>query len=106
LLKPNVYLDFSLQQFLRSPEDIAISLRQWLDLTPEKVMFGSDAYPYAPDLGLGWTDTTLSATQLAREALGRALSGMLRDGTVTRERALELAKMVLRENAMKLYGLK
>jgi hypothetical protein len=28
------------------------------------------------------------------------------DGEITRERALELARMVLRGNAMKLYGLK
>ena len=41
-----------------------------------------------------------------REALGLALTGMLRDNQITRERAVELAKMVLRENAKKLYGLK
>jgi len=41
----------------------------------------------------------------ARQALGIALTGMIRDGMVTRERALELARMVLRENARKLYGL-
>jgi hypothetical protein len=31
---------------------------------------------------------------------------MVNDGEITRERALELARMVLRGNAMKLYGLK
>jgi len=30
---------------------------------------------------------------------------MMRDGEITRGRALDLAKMVLRENARKLYGL-
>jgi ribosomal protein S14 len=30
---------------------------------------------------------------------------MVRDGEITRDRALELARMVLRDNAMKLYGL-
>jgi hypothetical protein len=31
---------------------------------------------------------------------------MLRDNQITRERAVELARMVLRDNARKLYGLK
>jgi hypothetical protein len=31
---------------------------------------------------------------------------MINDGEVTRERAAEIARMVLRENAVKLYGLK
>jgi len=31
---------------------------------------------------------------------------MMNDGEITRERAGELARMVLRENAIKLYGFK
>lgn len=106
LEKPNAYLDFSVQVFLRAPSDLAQTIRAWLELTPEKVMFGTDAYPYAPEAGLGWTDTTLTASQAGREALGRALTDMVREGTVSRERAGELATMVLRDNARKLYGLK
>ena len=106
LEKPNAYLDFSIQQFLRAPSDLARTIRAWLELTPEKVLFGTDAYPYAPDAGLGWSDTTLFASAAGREALGRALTDMVREGTVSRERAGELAVMVLRENARKLYGLK
>jgi len=30
----------------------------------------------------------------------------MNDGEITRERALELARMAMRENAVKLYGLK
>jgi hypothetical protein len=30
---------------------------------------------------------------------------MLQNGEITRERALEIARQVLRDNAMKLYGL-
>ncbi|MBZ5634618.1 MAG: amidohydrolase family protein [Acidobacteriia bacterium] len=106
LAKPNAYLDFSVQQFLRAPSDLAKTIRAWLELTPEKVMFGTDAYPYAPDAGLGWSDTTLIASEAGREALGLALTDMVREGTATRDRAGELAAMVLRENARKLYGLK
>ncbi len=42
----------------------------------------------------------------ARQALGLALTEMMNDGEITRERALELAHMVLRDNAAKLYSLK
>ena len=45
------------------------------------------------------------ASRTGRQALGLALTGMLRDGEITRARAIELAKMVLRDNARKLYGL-
>jgi hypothetical protein len=31
---------------------------------------------------------------------------LVNDGEITRGRAIELARMVLRENAIKLYGLK
>jgi predicted TIM-barrel fold metal-dependent hydrolase len=106
LSKPNAYLDFSVQQFLRAPSDLAQTIRAWLELTPEKVLFGTDAYPYAPEAGLGWSDTTLIASEAGREALGRALTDMVREGTVSRDRAAELAGMVLRDNARKLYGLK
>jgi hypothetical protein len=42
----------------------------------------------------------------ARRGLAIALTGMIHDGEITRERALEIARMVLRGNAVKLYGLK
>jgi predicted TIM-barrel fold metal-dependent hydrolase len=106
LTKPNVWLDFSEQQFLRAPSDLAQTLRSWLELTPEKVLFATDAYPYATEAGLGWSDAAVFASAVSREALGRALTDMVREGTVTRERAGELAVMVLRDNARKLYGLK
>ena len=69
-------------------------------------MFGTDAYPYAPEAGMGWEETAIAASEAGRTALGMALTSMLREGTVTRERAAELAAMVLRDNALKLYGLK
>jgi hypothetical protein len=37
--------------------------------------------------------------------LAMALTGMVNDGEITHERALEIARLVLRGNAMKLYGL-
>jgi predicted TIM-barrel fold metal-dependent hydrolase len=71
---------------------------------PEKVFFGTDAYPYSPEMG--WEESAYIANSSGREALGIALTGMLRDGEITRDRASELARMVLRDNVRKLYGFK
>lgn len=105
LTKPNVYLDFSAQTFMNYPHDTAENIRAWLEYVPEKVMFATDAYPFAPPDN-GWEEAGYLANKSGREALGMALTGMLRDHEITRERASELARMVLRENARKLYGLK
>jgi predicted TIM-barrel fold metal-dependent hydrolase len=104
LTKPNAYVDFSEQTAFNTPHDVAEVLRGWLAYDPEKVMFATDAYPESTELG--WEESAWIANATGREALGRALTGMMRDKEVTRERAVELAQMVLRENARRLYGLK
>jgi predicted TIM-barrel fold metal-dependent hydrolase len=104
LTKPNAYVDFSEQTQFNTPHDTAEVLRGWLAYVPEKVMFATDAYPASAELG--WEESGLIAASNGREALVRALSGMVRDHEITREQALELARMVLRDNARKLYELK
>jgi predicted TIM-barrel fold metal-dependent hydrolase len=104
ILKPNVYADFSAQTFLRSPHALAATLRAWLEFAPDKVMFGTDAFALTPEVG--WEEVGWLSNRTGRQALALALTGMLRDGEITRERASELARMVLRENAAKLYGIK
>ena len=105
LTKPNVYMDFSAQTAMNYPHEVARALRAWLEYVPEKVMYATDAYPFAPP-GMGWEEAGYAANKAGREALGIALTGMLRDGEITRDRARELARMALRENARKLYGFK
>jgi uncharacterized protein len=104
LTKPNAYLDFSAQNLFLPPGELAQTIRAWLEWVPEKVLFGTDAYPFAAEAG--WEETGYVATEASRRALGIALTGMMRDGEITRERAVELANMVLRDNARKLYSLK
>ena len=101
LQKPNVYLDISSQDLIIPPHTEAQWLREWLELQPEKVLFGTDGYSYSD--GLGWPESTWIANRNAREALGIALTGMLRDGEIDRKRAGELARLVLRGNAEALY---
>ncbi len=103
LTKPNAYLDISAQTLILPPARIAGWLREWLALVPEKVLFGTDAYPYSDQLG--WEESAWIAARNGREALGRALTAMIRDGEITHQRAVELARMVLRDNARTLYGL-
>lgn len=104
LQKPNVYLDISNQDLMIPPHTEAKWLREWLEFEPEKVMFGTDGYPYSESLG--WAESTWIASHNARQALAIALTGMMRDGEISRARALEIARMVLRGNAEKLYGFK
>jgi uncharacterized protein len=101
--KPNVYADFSALSFFEGPRGQADLLRIWLSQWPEKVLFGSDATPLAD--GVGWEESGWVASQSARQALALALTGMIEDHEISRARALELARLVLRENARKLYGL-
>ena len=79
------------------------TLREWLSLVPEKVMFATDAYPYSDQMG--WEEAGWMAARNGRQALAIALTGMMRDGEITRDRAQTLARMVLRENALRLYRL-
>jgi predicted TIM-barrel fold metal-dependent hydrolase len=104
LNKPNVYADISLMDQFMPPTQLAAVLRAWLEIYPEKVLFGSDAFGGDPDGGL-WEDGAWLATTNARRALAIALSGMMADGEVDRPGAERLARMVLRENAMGLYRL-
>jgi predicted TIM-barrel fold metal-dependent hydrolase len=103
LTKPNAYLDFSGESTVIDPPLLAQSIREWLSYVPEKVLFATDAYPFSDELG--WEESAWIAARRGREALGIALTNMVREGSVTRERAKELARMAMRENARKLYGL-
>ena len=101
--KPNVYADFSTQTLVRYPRDLSETIRHWLEFAPEKVLFATDAFALTPEVG--WEEVGWLSARTGRAALALALTGMLRDGEITRGRASELARMVLRENAARLYGM-
>ena len=102
LMKPNVYADFSEQTWLISTRKLSEVLRDFLEWYPEKTLFGTDLYPNTPEIN--WEEIGWQTSHSGREALAIALTGMMQDGEITRERALELAQMVLHDNAAKLYG--
>jgi hypothetical protein len=102
LQKPNVYLDLSQEALTFSPRTLAGWLREWLETYPDKVLFGTDGYPFTN--ALGWEESTWIASRNARAALAIALTGMLRDGEISLERAGEIAEVVLRGSARQIYG--
>jgi hypothetical protein len=67
------------------------------------VLFGSDASAFGPDMG--WELTAWIGTKNARAALALALTDMIRSREVSHARAEEIATMVMRTNAGKLYKL-
>ena len=102
--KPNVYADVSMMDDILSPTVLAGVLRQWLGEWPDRVLFGTDAFDGGAEQG--WEQVAWVGSTTARRALAIALTGMLRDGEIDRPRAEELARKVLRENAIAVYGLR
>jgi hypothetical protein len=103
LQKPNFFLDISQQAIVIPARTLSSWLREWLELYPEKVLFATDGYPYSN--AMGWEESTWIAAHNGRAALGLALTGMQRDGEITPQRAAQLARMVLHDNAASLYHL-
>jgi uncharacterized protein len=102
LQRPNFFLDLSQETLTFPPHTLAGWLRVWLETYPDKVLFGTDGYPYSESLG--WEESTWIATHNGREALGIALTGMLRDGEISRARANVIATEVMRATAEQIYG--
>ena len=94
----------SLITLLLPPRELASILRGWLAFMPDRIMFGTDASPMGPDVG--WEESAWLSNRSARDAIAIALTGMVRDREIPRDRAVDLARMVLRDNARALYGWK
>lgn len=102
ILKPNVYLDFSMFMYLSYPVEGARAIRLYLESAPEKVLFGTDASPFTNTIG--WAETDWIGSHVARQELGIALTGMMHDGEINLDRAKQIGHLVLRENARQLYA--
>ncbi len=98
----NVYTDSSLVGYYVYPSELKNILKQWISLFPEKIMFGSDAFPFNDAVGA--EETFWLAAESARAAAAAALAELVAEGAFTEARALELARMYLHDNAAKLYG--
>ena len=98
----NVFTDSSLMGYYVYPSELKNILKQWISLYPEKIMFGSDAFPFNDAVGA--EETFWLAARSARTAVAAALAELVSEGAFNEEKALELAHMYLHDNAAKLYG--
>jgi hypothetical protein len=98
----NVYTDSSLMGYYVYPSELKNILKQWISLYPEKIMFGSDAFPF--NEAVGAEETFWLAVRSARTAVAEALAELVAENAITESKALEFAHMYLHDNAAKIYG--
>jgi uncharacterized protein len=100
---PNVYLDSSEFSLLVSPQEYSHILQRWLEIFPEKIVFGSDAFPYSREVNV--PATYWLAVKTAQTAVAAALAEMVSTGQVTEPRALEIARGYFHDNTARLFGI-
>jgi hypothetical protein len=98
----NVYFDSSLMELYLYPADFKNVLRTWLSLFPDKVVYGSDAFPF--NEAVGAEESYWLAVRTARASLAAALAEMVSEHELSEERALALARGYLHDNAAALYS--
>ena len=98
----NVYLDTSLQSEMLYPSQFKSVLKLFLTLYPDKMMFGSDAFPFNDALGA--EESFWLAAYTSRTALAGALAELVSEHAISEDKALELAHLYLHDTAAKLYG--
>jgi len=98
----NVYLDTSFQSEILYPSQFKDVLKQLLTLFPDKMMYGSDAFPFSEALGA--EESFWIAARTTRTGLAAALAELVEEGALTEPKALELARNYLHDNAARLYG--
>jgi len=98
----NVYLDTSFQSEMLYPSQFKDVLKQMLTLYPDKMMYGSDAFPFNDALGA--EESMWLAARTTRTALAAALAELVEEGAISEGKAMELARGYLHDNAARLYG--
>jgi hypothetical protein len=97
----NVYLDSSFEELVQYPSAFKDILKMWLETFPDKITFGTDAFPYNEVLGA--EESYWLGAMSARTALAAALAEMISENEITEAHALELARAYLHDTAVKLY---
>ena len=97
----NVYLDSSETELLLYPSEFKRVLKRWLEIYPDKITYGSDAFPY--NQAVGAEETYWMAVHSARPALAEALAEMISEGEVTQPQAMHMAHAYLHDTAASLY---
>jgi hypothetical protein len=97
----NVYLDSSAVDLMLYPTEFKDMLRRWLEMFPDKITFGSDAFPYGEALGV--EEAYWLGVQTTRTALAAALAEMVAAREISEARALAFARAYLHDTTASLY---
>ncbi|HEX7138281.1 MAG TPA: amidohydrolase family protein [Vicinamibacterales bacterium] len=97
----NVYLDSSAVELMLYPTEFKEMLKRWLEMYPDKVTFGTDAFPYGEALGV--EEAYWLGVQSTRTALAAALAEMVAASEITESRAMAFAQAYLHDTAAGLY---
>ena len=100
--RKNVYVDSSFVELVLYPSEFKAVLKYWLSIYPEKVLFGSDAFPF--NEALGAEECYWIAVHSARQALSQALGELISEKALTEQQALRIARGYLHDNAAALYA--
>lgn len=100
--RKNVYIDSSLTDLYLYPSEFKQVLKYWLSIFPEKVLFGSDAFPF--NEALGAEESYWLSVQSSREALAAALAELVSENAFTKDQAMKIAHGYLHDNAAQLYS--
>jgi hypothetical protein len=98
LEKRNVFVEFSAVNWMVYDDELAEILSNWLSYpgASEKIMFGSDA---------GAPVFFWIAAKNSRQALYKALSQLIDRGRISEDKAVLVAKKIMRENAIRIHNL-
>jgi hypothetical protein len=72
------------------PGQLKRALRQWLEIFPEKILYGSDTFPISDSVGA--EESYWVATASARDALAAALAEMVCENEISEEQAMSMAR--------------
>ena len=97
----NVYLDSSAMELVLYPTEFKDMLRRWFETYPEKITFGTDAFPYGDALGV--EEVYWLGVHSTRTALAAALAEMIAAREITEARAIAFAHAYLHDTAASLY---
>jgi hypothetical protein len=99
----NVFIDSSATgSFVLYPNEFKDVLRRWFELFPEKVTYGSDAFPI--DERIGAEELYWFGVHNARVASAAALAEMVSAREISESQALSIARGYLHDNAAALYA--
>jgi hypothetical protein len=97
----NVYLDSSEVELMLYPTEFKEMLKRWLEMYPDKITFGTDAFPYGEALGV--EEAYWLGVHSTRTALAAALAEMVAAREITESRAMAFARAYLHDTAAGLY---